>query len=114
MIMGYASCIEDAKLLMSLSPKERKALLKVLDAKRVHSICECAHNLLCGNICPRDKRKLQKLRKHKAALRRLTKRGESWVKKRKYLVQKGGGFFLPLLLSTVLQVALNAATNGVR
>lgn len=112
--MGYSSCVEDAKLLLALSPKERKALLKVLDTKRVQSICECAHNLLCGNISPRDKGKLQSLRKHKTALRRLAKRGESWIKKRKYLVQKGGGFLLPLLLSTVLQTALNVATNGTR
>ncbi len=110
--MGYSSCVEDAKLLLSLSPKERKALLKVLDTKRVRSICECAHNLLCGNIQPCDKSRLGKLRKHKATLRRLAKRGESWIKKRRYLVQKGGAaFLLPLLLSTVLQVALNKATS---
>lgn len=110
--MGYSTCVEDAKLLLALSPKERKALLKTLDTRRVRSICECAHNLLQGNICVRDKRKLAKLRKHKLILRRLAKRGESWVKKRRYLVQKGGGFILPLLLSTVLQVALNRMTDS--
>lgn len=111
--MGYSTCVNDAKLLLSLSPKERNALFKVLDTRRVRSICECAHNLLCGNIRPCDKRKLDKLRKHKATLRRLAKRGESWIQKRRYLVQKGGGvgFLIPLLLSTVLQVALKNATN---
>lgn len=111
--MGLSTCIEDAKLLLSLSPKERKAVLKVLDIKRIRSICECAHNLLCGNVRPSDRSKLGRLRKHRATLRRLAKRGESWAKKRSYLVQKGRGvgFILPLLLSTVLQAALNHVTK---
>lgn len=105
--MAYDACLKDAELLLKLTPKERKAILKVLDPKRVRSICECAYNLLRGNIRPCDKNKLRKLRKHKAALRRLVKRGESLVEKRRYLVQRGGGVLLPLLLSTVLQLALN-------
>lgn len=106
--MAYDACVEDAKLLLSLSPKERKSLLKVLDNKKIRSICECAYNLLRGNIPVKDKCKLRKLRKYKTTLRRLAKRGENWAKKRKYLVQKGGGgFILPLLLSTVLQAVLS-------
>lgn len=87
--------------------------MKVLDAKRVKSICECAYNLLRGNVQPTpDQSKLRKLKKYKGTLRRLAKRGESWVKKRRYLVQKGGaGFLVPLLLSTVLQTVLQAATS---
>lgn len=102
--MAYDACLEDAKLLMKLSPKERKAILKVLVPKQVRSICECAYNLLRGNIRSKDR---SKLRKHKAVLRRLAKRGEYWVTKRKYLVQKGGEVLIPLLLGTVLQVALS-------
>lgn len=111
--MAYSTCVEDAKLLLKLTPAERKAVLKVLDAKRVKSICECAYNLLRGNIRPSpNKSKLNKLRKYKEALRRLAKRGESWVKKRRYLVQKGGaGFLLPLLLSTVLQTVLQSTLS---
>lgn len=107
--MAYSDCLETAKLLTRLTPAERKALLKSLDSKRVRAICECAYNLLQGNVCT-DKCNLQKLRKYKTVLRRLAKQGESWVKKRKYLVQKGGGaiaFLIPLLLSTVLQAAVN-------
>jgi len=109
--MGYADCVKDANLLLSLTPAERKAVLKVLDARRVKSICECAHNLLQGNIAVSDKRKLHKLRKHKSALRRLASRGECWIRKRRYLVQKGGGFLIPILLSAALQTALHAATS---
>jgi len=109
--MGYVDCVKDAKLLLSLTPAERKAVLKVLDARRIRSICECAHNLLQGNIPLSDKRKLQKLRKHKSTLRRLAARGVSWIKKRRYLVQKGGGFLIPILLSAALQTALHSATS---
>jgi len=109
--MGYGDCVNDAKLLMSLTAAERKAILKVLDAQRIKSICECALNLLQGNIPLKDKRKVQKLRKYKSILRRLAARGESWVKKRRYLVQKGGGILIPILLSAALQTALHAATS---
>lgn len=111
--MAYGTCVEDAKLLLKLTPAERKAVLKALDAKRIKSICECAYNLLRGNIQPLpDQSKLRKLKKYKATLRRLAKRGESWIKKRKYLVQKGGGgFLIPLLLSTVLQTVLQSTLS---
>lgn len=103
------SCLrKDAALLTALihaTPKERKALLKVCENRRIRSVCECAYNVLRGNVRLSDKSK-RSLRKHKEALRRLVKRGEGWTKKRKYLVQKGGGILLPLLLSTVLQSVL--------
>ena len=96
--------------LIHASPKERKALLKVCDISRIHSVCECVYNVLRGNVPLSDKCKRQ-LCKYKTTLRRIVKRGESWVKKRRYLVQKGGGFFIPLLLSTVLQAAVQTALS---
>jgi hypothetical protein len=100
---------EDATLLTSLTPKERRALLKACDNGRIRSICECAYNVLRGNVPLTPKTKRQ-LRKHKAALRRLVKRGECWTKKRKYLVQRGGGILIPLLLNAVLPAILRAVT----
>lgn len=88
--------------LIHATPKERKALLKACDASRIHSICECAYNLLRGNI-PLSEKERKQLSKHKSILRRIVKRGECWAKKRKYLVQQGGGVIIPLLLSTALQ-----------
>lgn len=105
---------KDASLLTALihaTPKERKALLKVCSKSRIHSVCECAYNVLRGNVPLSSKSKAQ-LSKHKAALRRIVKRGECWEKKRKYLVQKGGGVFIPLLLGTVLQAVLNKVTGN--
>lgn len=88
--------------LIHATPKERKTLLKVCDISRIHAICECVHNLLRGNVPISDISK-RKLSKHKSTLRLIVKRGEGWDKKRKFLVQQGGGFIIPLLLSTVLQ-----------
>lgn len=110
-VMAFTSCAEDAKLLLTLTPTKIKALLKVLDVRRIRSICECAHNLLRGNIPVRDKCKLKKLHKHKALLRKLAARGESLTKKRRYLVQKGGGIILPLLLNAALQAAASYALS---
>ena len=104
---------KDAALLRALAqvtPKERKALLKACDISRIRSVCECAYNVLRGNVRLSGEQK-RKLSKHKKDLRRLVKRGESWVKKRRYLIQKGGGFLLPLLLSAVLQTVLSQAIN---
>jgi hypothetical protein len=101
---------EDATLLKALTPKERKALLKTCGNDRIKSICECAYNVLRGNVPLSPKQKRQ-LRKHKQTLRRLVKRGECWSKKRQYLVQRGGGILIPLLLNAVLPTILRAVTT---
>ena len=108
-------CIKkgDAALLTALvhaTAKERKALLKAFDVSRIQTVCECAYNLLRGNVSVSDKQK-KLLKKYKTVLRRIVKQGETWEKKRQYLVQKGGGVILPILLSTVLQAVLQAATS---
>lgn len=97
--------------LIHATPKERKALLKVCDTSRIRSVCECAYNVLRGNVPLSDKRKRQ-LSKHKTTLRKIVKRGEGWSVKRKYLVQQGGGFIIPLLLSTVLQAVMSKVLSN--
>lgn len=107
--MARVTCREDLDLLLALTRltvSERTAVLKVLDTRRIRSVCECAYNLLRGNV-PLPTEKKRQLFKYKSALRKLVRKGESWAKKRKYLVQVGGGVFLPLLLSTVLQALIN-------
>lgn len=87
----------------------RKAILKEADKNLVHSICEICDNTLVGNIplTPAQKTKIQKF---KTVLRKLAHRGEGWQKKRKFLVQHGGGAFIPILLS-VLSSVLPAILN---
>jgi len=94
------------RLLAVLKPRTRKTVLKDADRSLIYSICELCDNTLAGNVplSPSDKKKLSK---YKALLRRLAKRGESWQKKKQILVQRGGGFFIPLLLSVVAPLLSN-------
>lgn len=94
------------RALASMNPKQRKAVLKVADKDLILSVCECAYNLLKGNVTVSSKRK-RKLAQYKNLLRKLVRKGESFKVKKKFLIQKGGGgVLLPILLSTVLQAIL--------
>lgn len=94
------------RALACMSPKHRTAVLKTADKSLILSVCECAYNLLKGNVCVSSNKK-RKLAQYKNLLRKLVKRGESVKTKKKYLIQKGGGVLLPILLSTVLQAILS-------
>ena len=72
----------------------------------VHAICECAHNVLKGNV-PLTTRQKRNLRKYKNKLRNLTKKRTS-IKKKKLILQSGG--FLPLLLGPALGFLTNLLT----
>lgn len=98
--------IELLKALSRMKPKQRQAVLKAADKDLILSVCECALNLLKGNINVSASEK-RKLGRFKNILRRLVKKGEGLKSKKKYLIQKGGGVFLPILLSAVLQAILN-------
>lgn len=87
------------RVLKNASPSLRKAILREADKALVYSICEICDNTLCGRV-PLTTSQKQKLKKHKTILKRLAKRGESWIKKKKALTQKGGAF-LPLLLGAL-------------
>lgn len=94
------------RALSLMTPKQRRNVLKTADKDLIQSVCECAYNLLLGNIniAPQVK---QKLSKYKSVLRKLIKKGESFKTKKRYIVQQGGGVVLPLLLSAVLQTLLH-------
>ena len=79
-----------------LDSENRHALLKRADPRLVKNICECALNVLCGNISLSETQK-KKLRKHANALRHLAAPGKSLKTKKKFIVQRGGGLLLPLL-----------------
>lgn len=83
-------------------PSLRKDLLKRLPAPAVKAVCECALNTLKGNV-PLTPHQKKKLRAHKQLLRRLADRRVSLFKKKKILVQQGGGF-LSVLIPAALSV----------
>lgn len=92
------------RALCKLDSKERIALLKSLEDKKIHCVCECIYNTLKGKI-PLSTKQKTRLSRHKSILRKLVKPGESIKKKRKVLLQTGGAL-LPLILTPLLSALL--------
>lgn len=90
------------KALKKLPAGKRRELLESASNDFILCLCDCANNVLQGNVKLKPKEKTQ-LRRHKNTLRALVKGGGSRnliKKKRKLLIQKGG--FLPALLAPIL------------
>ena len=70
--------------------------LEHADAELIRALCECAHNILRGNVkmTPREK---TRLRKYQTKLRLIARKNVSVKQKRRHLQQTGG--FLPPLLA---------------
>ena len=92
-------CSDYLHVLSKCNDVQRRGILKGADQKLVKAICECALNVVKGNIplTPYHKRKLTP---HKQTLRTLADKKRSLQSKKKIIVQKGG--FLPLLLSAIV------------
>ena len=91
---------DNVKLLQLLykckSPSVKKYILEK-DNELIDCLCDCAHNILQGNI-PLSLTEESKLRKHKQKLRDLVTKISK--KKKKKILQTGG--FLPALLAPVV------------
>ena len=87
------------KALGSASPKLKKVIIKQGDKDLITCLCDCANNILKGNV-PLSQRQKSCLKRHKHLMRKLTQR-KSITQKRKIL-QTGG--FLGNLLAPVLGV----------
>ena len=79
-------------LIKTKNAKLRKAILEHADAELIRALCECAHNILRGNVqmTPREK---TRLRKYQTKLRLIARKNVSVKQKRRHLQQTGG--FLP-------------------
>ena len=103
------STIEHLKLLTKT--KNKSAFLKKCPNSIIKGVCECALNLLRGNI-PISKQKKNKLVPYKRTLRRLGDKKIPLFKKRRLLVQKGDGF-LSVLIPAAISV-LSSLIHGSR
>ena len=88
------------KFLSTCDRKHCAHLLKNADNELINCICECALNVLRGNV-PLDAKQKKNLQKYKNQLRQLT--SNSSLHKKKTIVQKGSGF-LPFLLGPIISV----------
>lgn len=86
------------KVLAKAKPPTCKAIMKTADKDLIHCLCECAHNILNGNVrlSPAQKAKLSR---YKQDLRSVSKKTTS-QKRKQQVLQKGG--FLPALLAPLL------------
>ena len=91
----HALCLQ--LLIETRNAKLRKAILEHADPEFIRALCECAKNILQGNVKMASDEK-SRLRKYRSKLRLLaSKRGLSMKQKRRKLQQTGG--FLPALLA---------------
>ncbi|KAJ8028057.1 hypothetical protein HOLleu_30184 [Holothuria leucospilota] len=90
----------EIEFLSKCSPRQRKAFLKHAYPELVASLCECASNVLKGNV-PLSRAQKSKLSQYKKHLRDLSDNRLSNKKRKDILVQRGG--FLSLLLKPIIQ-----------
>ena len=85
--------------LYKCSQQERIKQLKAASPAQIKSVCECALNVLNGNV-PVHGRLLHTLKPHNSVLKRISYGKGSIQSKRRLLIQKGG--FLPALAAALL------------
>lgn len=88
----HAACLQ---MLATAKPKMAKAIIENADKALVHCLCECAFNVLKGNV-PLTKAQKGKLQRYKQQLRDLVYKKRANKKK---ILQRGG--FLPALLAPI-------------
>ena len=77
-----AVCLQ--MLIKTKNAKLREAILEHADAELIRALCECAHNILRGNVkmTPREK---TRLRKYQTKLRLIARKNVSVKQKRRHL-----------------------------
>jgi hypothetical protein len=78
---------------------KRKKIISSCSSDNIKALSELALNTLKGNLKVKPFQ-LKQLRKHRTAIRKLSKRNVSEKTKRKLLIQNGG--FLPFLIAPFL------------
>ena len=93
------------RALYLLDDKQRVLLLKRASPDSIKCICECALNILLGNV-PLKSREKKRLAKYVDILRKLADKRKK-INKKKIILQSGGGSFLPALLLPVVTTVLS-------
>ena len=88
------------RLLQKAPAPLQKRILDKASSELIRYLCDCAHNVLQGNVNISRHHK-QKLKPHKTKLRKLANRKVA-LKAKQRIIQKGG--FLPILLSALAPV----------
>ena len=100
---------EKLKLLKDSSPKVRKEILKECKSSLLCCLCECALNILKGNV-PLKKAQKSRLARFKHKLRKLASK-KTRVKIKKRIVQSGG--FIGALLTPIVSFLGSLLSNKI-
>lgn len=93
------------------SPTQRQGVLKGANTDLVKCLCECALNILKGNV-PLSAAHKRKLKTQKKSLRLLSNKKVSIVRKKKLINQKGG--FISAIAAPVLGILGELIIGGIR
>lgn len=85
-------------------PDVVKLILKHASPGLVKTLCNIALNAVRGEDISFTPQQKKLFRKHKAAIVALANRDISLASKKRILVQRGGGFFIPALIGGVLSL----------
>lgn len=85
------------RYLCNCKKNQQKSLIKYASKEQINAICEIILNILNGNL-KIDEKQYKKLNSKKKVLRQLV--NKSSLKKKKFLIQKGG--FLQLLVPSII------------
>ena len=88
-------------------PRICNAIIAESDRDTINVLCECAKNLLAGNLKVTPSQ-FRKLKRHKAGLRTLVRKSVS-LRQKKRTLQKGG--FLGALLAGVIPAIAGLVSN---
>lgn len=100
------------RALRHLKKQQRSKILRGAHKELIKCICEIVLNLLHGNIDVTTEQK-NKLKRHRQLLRQIGAKTGSWSKKKKIIVQSGGGFLIPLL-APIIGSLLASFIDGTR
>lgn len=92
------------RALFYLNGKQRVLVLRKADRRLIRCICECALNVLLGNVTLTRKER-NHLRRYATVLRQLVDKKKK--NKKKVVIQHGSGGFLPGLLLPIISTVLN-------
>ena len=99
----HAACLQ---VLATAKPKMLKAIIQNADQQLIHCLCECAHNLLKGNV-PLTPAQNTRLKRYKTQLRELVQKKKANKKK---ILQTGG--FVAALLAPIAASILGPLLFG--
>ena len=99
------------RLLSLATPRARKHIIREADKSLVDAVSECCLNVLKGHV-PLTVKQKSHLSRHKEKLRKLAERKAGVRKRKRILIQSGGGLLSALLVPVAALLGRILTTNG--